>query len=129
MILVMFPFRERGNLNEAVVISTWDVSTQLWLGRKFDVDSTQETQSKLDETYKQKYDRRLLDLRTLSKTMVKAIFCAGTSELKSVEINEEINKTSTNIDFIVILRADILNKLNRLLILTMEITSIPMGNL
>lgn len=100
-ILLMFPFTERARFANAGFLSTWEISTQIWLGRKFDNTSTTGTLSSIDETEKQKYDRRLLSTRQELATMIKDVFCAQGYELKSAVINREINISNENLDFVV----------------------------
>jgi len=101
-ILWLFPFDEKAIINTNVgVVTDWDLSTMIWLGRKFDNTAASGTRSSLDETQKQKYDRRLLAIREELATLIKTIFCSGNYELKSARIRREINVSSTNIDFVV----------------------------
>lgn len=68
----------------------------LMLGRKFDEDGTP---ASLDETPKQKYDRRLKDL---AQTLLNAICdfsCANELEVAAAPISVDINVHDTNIDF------------------------------
>jgi len=100
-ILLMFPFTERARFADAGFLSSWEISTQLWLGRKFDNTSTTGTKSSIDETEKQKYDRRLLAVRTELSSLIKDVFCSGNYELKNAVINREINISNENLDFVV----------------------------
>jgi hypothetical protein len=99
-LLLMFPFVETPIINEARVIANWDISTRLWLGRKFDNTSSSGTYSKLDETYEQKYDRRLTDLRADMETLLRSMFCSGDYELQSARVLRGINLTPENLDFV-----------------------------
>jgi hypothetical protein len=101
-LLLMFPFDERAIINGNVgVIGEWELSTQLWLGRKFDNTSTTGTKSSIDETTKQKYDRRLLAIREELATMIKDVFCTDTYELTAARIRREINISNESLDFVV----------------------------
>ena len=94
--LGMFPFRERGTTDNGAVAS-WSVSTVIWVGRKFDPAGTY---SSLDETEKQKYDRRLKYLRALMETILISL-CGDTDvEITDVEIFRELNKFDENTDVI-----------------------------
>jgi len=100
-VLLLFPFIEKGVIDNSLVFK-WDVSTTLWLGKKFDFDNTSGTYSELDETEKQKYDRRLKDLRDAMAALIKTIFCNEPDlELTNVRIFREINQFDENLDFIV----------------------------
>lgn len=99
--LYMLPFRERGTFNDAGNLYDFDISTQLWLGRKFDTDSTQKTESELDETEDQKNTRRLLALRADVRTLLNEIFCKGDYNLKAVNMDKELNFSNENLDFVI----------------------------
>ena len=69
----------------------------IWVGRKFDPAGTY---SSLDETEKQKYDRRLKYLRALMETILTSL-CGDTDvEITDVEIFRELNKFDENTDVI-----------------------------
>ena len=69
----------------------------LALGRKFDeVD----TGSDLDETFYQKYQRRLKDLMTLLVTHIAAFACDNKLQVTNCQFRMDLNKFDTNIDFI-----------------------------
>ena len=94
--LGMFPFRERGTTDNGSV-AAWSVSTVIWVGRKFDPAGTY---SSLDETEKQKYDRRLKYLRALMEVILQSL-CGSTGvEITDVEIFRELNKFDENTDVI-----------------------------
>lgn len=100
-ILLVFPFVENADIANSIIHS-WSASTQLWLGRKFDTSSLTGTFSQLDETERQKYDRRLKALREDIETYIKAVFCGEPGlELTSARIVREINQFDENLDFIV----------------------------
>ena len=99
-VLLMFPFIEKGVVDNSI-IHQWDVSTTLWLGRKFDVDNASGTFSELDETEKQKYDRRLKSLRDALATLIKTVFCSNDNlELTNIRIFRELNQFDEGIDFV-----------------------------
>ena len=70
----------------------------LMLGRKF--DDTGEAAS-LDETFEQKYDRRLKELKSLLAIAIGQIACDNELEVTAGEIITEINQYASNIDFAV----------------------------
>jgi hypothetical protein len=98
-IVMIFPFVETANLANNIM-NGFKVSTQVWLGRKFDVTSASGTKSNIDETEKQKYDRRLKTMRTAMEAYIKYVFCSNDPALTSVRIFRELNRFTTNIDFI-----------------------------
>lgn len=65
------------------------------LGRKFEDDTT----CSLDETFEQKYDRRLSELLPLLANSMLEFACGEELE-HSGELAHEINKFDTNIDFV-----------------------------
>jgi len=84
-------------------VSRFSTSTTIWLGRKFDIDVDEELtgyKAELDETYQQKYDRRLYEMRLLMLAYVEAVICGGELELISLRMSDAINQTDENIDFI-----------------------------
>ncbi|MBA7541747.1 hypothetical protein ES705_34063 [subsurface metagenome] len=99
-VIILFPIIETGNITNSFPQS-WNVSTQIWLGRKFDTDSASGTHSKLDETDRQKWDRRLFALRSDIETYLKSIFCAESGlELTDARISTFLNQLDENLDFI-----------------------------
>lgn len=94
--LGMFPFRERGATDNGSV-AAWSVSTVIWVGRKFDPAGTY---SSLDETEKQKYDRRLKYLRALMEVILQSLCGSTEVEITDVEIFRELNKFDENTDVI-----------------------------
>ena len=100
-VVMLFPMIENANVDNSIVHG-WNVSTQVWLGRKFDTSNATGTFSQLDETEKQKYDRRLKTIRDNLATYIKSIFCAETKlELTGFRILREINQFDENLDFVV----------------------------
>jgi len=100
-VLLLFPIIESANIDNSQIFS-WNAATQIWLGRKFDVDIGSGTYSQLDETERQKYDRRLKDLRDDLATFVKSVFCGESDlELVNLRILREINQFDENLDFVV----------------------------
>ena len=100
IVLLVFPFIETAEIDNSI-IHKWSVSTQLWLGKKFDIDVSEGTYAQLDETELQKYDRRLQTLRSNMETFLKTIFCSDDElELTSARIFREINQFDENLDFV-----------------------------
>ena len=82
---------------------------QILLGRKFEQELDEvdpaiivsESEASLDETYWQKYQRRLKELSQSLLTIIATIQCANELETTAFEIRFDINKFDTNIDFVV----------------------------
>jgi hypothetical protein len=92
--LAMFPFVEDGeHENSLPVYNVFD--TVLWIGRKFDDDGTA---SSLDETEKQKYDRRLKGLRHELSLVLKQIYCFSQIDIIRRKTENELNAFSVNCD-------------------------------
>jgi len=99
-VLFVFPFIETAEIDNSI-IHKWSVSTQLWLGKKFDIDVSEGTYAQLDETELQKYDRQLQTLRSNMETLLKTIFCNDSElELTSARVFREINQFDENLDFV-----------------------------
>ena len=104
-VLMVFPFIETAEIDNSIIFK-WSVSTQLWLGRKFETEvieeeTVQTTYSQLDETELQKYDRRLYALRSAMETMIKSIFCdTANIVLTHARVFREINQFDENLDFV-----------------------------
>ena len=78
---------------------SWNVTTTISLGKKFDTDNELGTYAELDETDRQKWDRRLFGLRSAIETYIKTVFCAEAGlELTRVRIATFMNKFDENID-------------------------------
>ena len=96
MFMGMFPFEENGELDNGGV-AAYNVSTILWVGRKFDPAGTY---SSLDETERQKYDRRLLALRAQLEALL-ATFCGSVEiTVTRARIFRELNRFDENTDVI-----------------------------
>ena len=92
----MFPFEETASMDNGAV-TEYSVSTILWVGRKFDPAGTF---SSLDETERQKYDRRLLALRAQLEALL-ATFCGSVEiTVTRARIFRELNKFDENTDVI-----------------------------
>ncbi len=99
-VIVLFPIIETVDVENSYPHS-WNVSTQIWLGKKFDTDNESGTFAQRDETDQQKWDRRLFALRSAIETYLKAVFCAETGlELTSARIQTFLNQFDENIDAI-----------------------------
>ena len=97
-VIVLFPLIEDADIANSFP-HAWNVSTQIWLGKKFDIDNESGTSAELDESEKQKWDRRLFALRSAIETYIKAVFCAEAGlELTRVRIATFMNKFDENID-------------------------------
>ncbi len=68
----------------------------LMLGRKFDDNGEA---ASLDETAKQKYDRRLKDLAQMLANMIANVSCDNELDVTAAPIGVDINVFDTNIDF------------------------------
>ena len=78
---------------------SWNVTTTISLGKKFDTDNELGTYAELDETDRQKWDRRLFGLRSAIETYIKTVFCTEKGlELTRVRIATFMNKFDENID-------------------------------
>jgi len=62
---------------------------------------TVQTECSLDETYDQKYDRRLTELLELVTEYIGEFACGNDLTVQNVTLSPEINKFDTNIDFVV----------------------------
>ena len=83
-------------------ISSISYSGIVALGRKVDETPVlDETRSNLDETFWQKYTRRLEELMGLLSIALVTIACENELELSAVRFRMDLNKFDTNIDFIV----------------------------
>ncbi len=92
----MFPFEELASMDNGAV-SEYSVGTILWVGRKTDPAGTY---SSLDETERQKYDRRLLALRAQLEALL-ATFCGSTEiTVTRARIFRELNRFDENTDVI-----------------------------
>ena len=69
----------------------------LMIGKKFDSDGTA---ASLDETYIQKYDRRLQDLALLLASTIGTFACTHSLDISGISMRLDINKFDTNIDFV-----------------------------
>ncbi len=99
-VIVLFPLIEDGEIANSFPQS-WNVSTQIWLGKKFDTDNESGTFAELDEKHRQKWDRRLFALRSAIETYLKAVFCTEAGlELTRARISTFLNQFDENADFI-----------------------------
>lgn len=97
IILAVFPMRDTAiQIPHGNRINRFSTSTTIWIGRKFEAT----TLSELDETYEQKHDRRLFELKELLVEYIETGLCGSDIELKSFIMSEQINQTDENIDFI-----------------------------
>lgn len=93
--LCVFPFEEFGNTSNGSVDS-WEVSTVIWVGRKF--DAVGGTLSSLDETEQQKYDRRLKYLNGIIKLVLSNLCAEDVELIGRPRVFRELNKFDENTD-------------------------------
>jgi len=100
-VILLFPITENAVIDNSIV-HKWNATTQVWIGKKFDVDNQSGTYASLDETERQKYDRRLKDLRDDLATYIKTIFCSEPDlELTGFRILRAINQFDENLDVVI----------------------------
>lgn len=98
-VVFLLPFIEDGSIQNSNM-HAFAVKTQIWVGRKFDDSSSSGNQATPDETQRQKYDRRLRQLRwRLQHFIKKTITDNDGLRLNAITIVQEINRFGTNIDF------------------------------
>ena len=101
VLVALFPLIDSAvSIPQSNKITSFSTSTTMWFGRKFDTLDEAGTQSELDETNRQKYDRRLYAMKLLLIAYVEAVVCGTDIEILSFRMTEAINQTSENIDFI-----------------------------
>ena len=101
ILIALFPLIDSGlDIPNGAKISSLSTATTIWFGRKFDTVDETGTQSELDETNRQKYDRRLYAMKVLLIAYIEAAICGTDIEILSFRMTEAINKTAENIDFI-----------------------------
>jgi len=100
-LIAMFPIIERvtGITNDHYP-HTYRADITIWMGRKFEYNSVYVTGSDLDETYRQKYDRRLFACKQELESYIKKALCQTDLRLISMRINEAINEFDENVDFV-----------------------------
>lgn len=95
--LAMFPFSETGTPHQGG-IAEWEASTILWVGNKIDPVGTI---SSLDETEKQKYDRRLKTLAGLIKEVLGDLCaCEDVEVVGKPRVFRELNRFDENTDVV-----------------------------
>lgn len=103
-IFCLFPVIMRGEMNgQSGLITGWNCEMSILFGRKYDEDSetaSQDEFSSLDETYQQKYERRLQTLASGIQEVIEGFVCDSNYLLKSVKLSDRINQTDENIDFV-----------------------------
>lgn len=123
-VVMVFPMVETANVVNSAM-NGFSVSTQIWIGRKFDTSAATGTKATIDETERQKYNRRLKALRLAMDVYIKNVFCSTDLELISARIFRELNKFATNIDF---MTAEIVFKYDQSLSLIFGDEPVPIGN-
>lgn len=111
-LIMLADFRSRPTFSKGgSVVQSIVYDGVILLGRKFesevlDDEETEEneaqpaTEANLDETFLQKYDRRLMDLMQLLAGLMGEFVCANTLEISAMSMNHDINKFDENIDFV-----------------------------
>jgi len=95
--LALFPFDEPAVMDNGSV-SSWSVSTIIWVGRKFDAPDA--TFSSADETEAQKYKRRLKDLRAYIDIILGDLCGDADIEVTEARVFRELNKFDENTDVV-----------------------------
>jgi len=93
-VVMVFPFVETAHLANNIM-NGFRANTQIWLGRKFDVTSVTGTKSNIDETEKQKYDRRLKTMRAASGSPNRM---AASAEVSRIILGDPVRHTGTRRD-------------------------------
>jgi hypothetical protein len=97
--VLMLPEVERGLYNtERPFPTTREFSLFIQFAKKWESDNL--SKSKLDETYKQKYDLRMKELKAIAKAFVRELACANNFRMISDLYQGEINLYATNVDAI-----------------------------
>lgn len=98
-LIYLAPVVDSGTYDNGV-LDTSGYSTVIGLGVKSDRD-VDNTQANLDETYEQKYDRRLESMRTKLGAFIKSMGCEDNFTLTRHRIFEEINQLDENLDMMI----------------------------
>lgn len=94
---MMLPESKRGIYEPGrIFIQSYEFTVQFQIARKWETGNA--TKSELDETYDQKYERRLKDMRTLGESFVKSFLCLNNGEPLSLTSSAEINSYAENFD-------------------------------
>ena len=95
MLFIIFPASISAQI-ESGMWSRYRVTTQVFLGRKFESNTT----SSIAETEQQKYDARLKELRDELDDFLNTLFnCHDGFEANNISFFYELNQYSANIDF------------------------------
>lgn len=70
-------------------------------GRKREITDSENTVSNLDETFDQKYERRLLDLTETLVAFLEDLQCNEDADIRSCIINYSLNRYDLNADFVI----------------------------
>jgi hypothetical protein len=101
ILVALFPLIDTASeIPQSNKITKFETSSTVWFGRKFDFNIDSGEYSNLDETQRQKYDRRLFALREIAIAFIEAVICGTDIELISFVMKESINQTNENLDFI-----------------------------
>lgn len=97
--IFLLPENERGVYAPGkIYLESIEYTVVFQVARKWETGNT--TKSELDETYEQKYDRRLSDLQNIGNAFLKTFICSNNLEPLSYQANQEINVYAENIDLI-----------------------------
>lgn len=96
--LLILSYTEDWNRAELGKLESIDYSCFIMLGRKFDADGVP---ASTKESHEQKYDRRLIDLKTDFNLFFQNFTCSNKLKINNHRIIEQVNMFNTNIDFVV----------------------------
>lgn len=104
-IFILLPVITSSNsITDFKLVSEWSLDIQIMFGQKFDVaaeTATTEQVSSIDETYNQKYDRRIYNLAATLFAFIEQWLCGSVYRLQSLRIDEEVNQFDENADFVI----------------------------
>jgi hypothetical protein len=104
-IFVLLPVITSANsITDFKLVEEWSLDIQIMFGQKFDVaaeTAEADEYSSIDETYNQKYDRRIYDLTTTLHAFIEQWLCGSVYRLQSLRIDEEVNQFDENADFVI----------------------------
>jgi hypothetical protein len=106
LILGVDPFIARPNFTKGGKVDQVSYSGLIMLGRKFESDLAPlnpqvTTISNLDETFIQKYDRRIFELIGTLATNLGTFACANELDLTNCQFELGLNRLDENIDFVI----------------------------
>lgn len=92
----MLPEKDRYTYKNGL-LSSAEYSVFFLVSRKFESSGTYSNQ---DETYEQKHDNRLDELKETAYNFASSLMCANNWEAVSMQVQGEINQYSSNLDLI-----------------------------